>query len=184
MTTLFLAWQDPLSRTWFPVGKLTQAEGLYHFTYLQGALEASKKAGFSPIPAFPDFYLSYRSAALFPLFANRLLRRSRPEYSDFVQWLNLPEHTDDPIALLARSGGQRKTDYSASIPHPLHSNSGYYATSQLPGPTPSTPSVAPSIKRSPKTPPPQYPPKTNADVRIPNNSEIRVDSPPFLPLSL
>lgn len=55
MNTLFLAWQAPQSRTWYPVGKLTQAKGLYHFTYLQGALTAHTKAGFTPIVSFPDF---------------------------------------------------------------------------------------------------------------------------------
>ncbi len=126
MKTLFLAWQDPNSRTWFPIGKLTQEEGLYHFTYLQGALTAQSEAGFSPIVSFPDFHHRYSSAALFPLFANRLLRRSRPEYSDFLQWLNLPEEANDPIALLSRSGGRRKTDSFEVFPCPEKDEQGNY----------------------------------------------------------
>ncbi len=126
MKTLFLAWQDPTSRTWFPVGKLTHEEGLYHFSYLQGALEAKEKANFQPLWSFPEFHHTYNSAELFPLFANRLLRPSRPDYKDFVQWLNIPEQQDDPIALLARSGGRRKTDSFEVFSCPERDEQGNY----------------------------------------------------------
>ncbi len=118
MNTLFLAWQDSESRTWFPVGKLTHVDGMYHFSYLQGAIEAREKVDFQPIWSFPDLHQCYSSIELFPLFANRLLRPSRPDYKDFVKWLNLPEHQDEPIALLARSGGKRKTDSFEVFPCP------------------------------------------------------------------
>ncbi|MCY7281919.1 MAG: HIRAN domain-containing protein [Cyanobacteria bacterium CAN_BIN43] len=118
MKTLFLAWQDPSTRTWFPVGKLTHEDGMYHFYYIQGALVAKEKANFHPLWSFPDLYHSYSSIDLFPLFSNRLLRPSRPDYKDFVQWLNIPEQQDDPIALLARSGGKRKTDSFEVFPCP------------------------------------------------------------------
>ncbi|MGG6294968.1 HIRAN domain-containing protein [Leptolyngbya sp. AN02str] len=126
MKTLFLAWQDPTSRTWFPVGKLTHEGGLYQFSYLQGALEAREKSNFQPLWAFPEFYHTYSSVELFPLFANRLLRPSRPDYQDFVQWLNIPEQQDDPIALLARSGGRRKTDSFEVFPCPERDEQGNY----------------------------------------------------------
>ena len=126
MKTLFLAWQDPLSRAWFPIGKLTQEHKVYEFSYLQGALEARDQAGFEPIVSFPYFDHRYRSSDLFPLFANRLLRPSRPEFKDFVQWLNIPEHEDDPIALLARSGGKRKTDNFEVFPCPERDTDGNY----------------------------------------------------------
>ncbi|MBE7385833.1 MAG: DNA-binding protein [Leptolyngbya sp. SIO1E4] len=126
MKTLFLAWQDPHSRTWFPIGKLTQEHEVYQFSYLQGALEARDKAGFEPIVSFPQFDQGYHSRDLFPLFANRLLRSSRPEFKDFVQWLNIPEQEDDPIALLARSGGKRKTDNFEVFPCPERDADGNY----------------------------------------------------------
>lgn len=126
MKTLFLAWQDSISRTWFPIGKLTHEEGMYHFDYLQGALIAQEKASFQPIWSFPDLAHHYTSPELFPLFANRLLRPSRPDYKDFVQWLNIPAHQDDPIALLARSGGQRKTDSFEVFPCPERDRNGNY----------------------------------------------------------
>lgn len=126
MKTLFLAWQDPDSRTWFPVGKLTQEDGLYHFSYLQGAIVAKEQANFQPLWSFPDLSHCYSSTQLFPLFANRLLRPSRPDYKDFVQWLNIPEQEDDPIALLARSGGRRKTDSFEVFPYPERDEQGRY----------------------------------------------------------
>ena len=100
------------------MGKLTCEDGEYCFSYLQGAIQAQKTANFQPLWSFPDLFRRYRSAELFPLFANRLLRPSRPEYQDFVQWLNIPEQKEDPIALLARSGGKRKTDSFEVFPCP------------------------------------------------------------------
>ena len=133
MTTLFLAWQDPTSRAWFPIGKLTHDGQRYHFGYIQGALQALSAANFQPLFAFPDFHQSYTSIELFPPFANRLLRRSRPEYPDFIQWLDLasdangsPQTEIDPIALLARSGGKRATDHFEVFPLPERNEAGEY----------------------------------------------------------
>jgi len=126
LKTLFLAWQDPTSRTWFPVGRLTHEGGIYYFSYLQGAIEAKEKANFQPLWSFPDIHHGYSSTELFPIFANRLLRPSRPDYKDFVQWLNMPEQQDDPIALLARSGGKRKTDSFEVFPCPERDDQGNY----------------------------------------------------------
>lgn len=68
----------------------------------------------------------YESDRLFPLFSNRLLPRSRPDYKDFVKWLSVPEHGDDPFALLARSGGQRMTDTLEVFPCPERDSDGHY----------------------------------------------------------
>ena len=108
------------------MGQLTQHSGQYHFAYLQGALEAREKANFQPAYPFPDFYHTYTSVELFPLFANRLLRTSRPDFPDFVEWLNIPDHKDDPIALLARSGGKRQTDNFEVFPKPERTEDGSY----------------------------------------------------------
>ena len=94
--------------------------------YLKGALDAREQAGFEPILSFPRFDYSYASSDLFPLFANRLLRPSRPEYKDFIHWLNISEHQDDPIALLSRSGGKRKTDNFEVFPCPEPDADGNY----------------------------------------------------------
>jgi len=126
LKTLFLAWQDPESRTWFPIGKLTHEDGMYRFGYLQGVITAKDQGNFQPIWSFPDLHHIYSSTELFPIFANRLLRPSRPDYKDFVQWLNIPEDQDDPIALLARSGGRRKTDSFEVFPCPERDQNGKY----------------------------------------------------------
>jgi hypothetical protein len=57
-----------------------------------------------------DINCTYRSRELFPLLSNRLLSKNRPEYRDFLGWLNLRENEDDPLVLLARTGGFRATD--------------------------------------------------------------------------
>ena len=117
MNTLFLAWQDPKRRRWYPVGKLMRDNGTYHFSYTQGALEA-KAVGFGPLVAFPDLHASYTSEEVFPLFANRLLPKNRPEYQDFIKWLSLPRDQADPVAILARTGGENVTDTLEVFPSP------------------------------------------------------------------
>lgn len=37
MKTVYLSWQDPKNRQWFPVGKLTHEDGIYRFVYTEGA---------------------------------------------------------------------------------------------------------------------------------------------------
>ncbi|MCC6586962.1 MAG: DNA-binding protein [Bryobacterales bacterium] len=109
--TVYLAWQDPATRQWFPVGRLTKDEREeYVFVYLQGAQEAQQRAGFSGLAAFPAMDREYHSKTLFPLFSNRLLRPSRPDYEEFLEWLSLDQVSAQPLAVLARSGGQRVTD--------------------------------------------------------------------------
>ena len=109
-STLFLAWQDPNSRSWFPIGRLTFDGTNYQFTYTQGVLEAQQKCGFEPLPSFPRLGEVYTSTYLFSVFANRLMPKNRPDYSSFIHWLNLTQDESDPVAMLARSGGRRETD--------------------------------------------------------------------------
>ena len=125
MTTLFLAWRSPSTRTWYTVGRLT-ADGLYRFVYTHGAEQAEREGGFGGIPGFPERERIYESEALFALFADRLLPRSRPDYAEWLEWLSLPEHEHDPVALLARSGGQRATDSFEVFPSPERQPDGSY----------------------------------------------------------
>ena len=126
MKTLFLAWEGSGSRSWFPIGRLTFNRKEYQFNYTNGVREAKDKCGFEPLPSFPDFHKVYTSQKLFPLFSNRVMPRSRPDYPEFVQWLNIPQHEDDPIALLARSGGKRVTDKFEVFPCPEPDEKGRY----------------------------------------------------------
>jgi len=124
--TLFLAWQDPISRYWFSIGRLTFDGRLYQFIYTQGVKEAEAKGAFKPLSSFPDLDEVYTSTQLFPVFANRLMSRSRPDYSRFMEWLNIPNDEHDPMAILARSGGERETDTLAVFPCPEVNAQGQY----------------------------------------------------------
>lgn len=126
LKTLFLAWQDPNSRSWFPIGRLTFDGVSYQFVYTQGVKEAQEKCGFEPLSSFPRLNEVYKSTKLFPVFSNRLIPRSRPDYSKFIQWLNIPQHEDDPIAMLSRSGGRRQTDTLTVFPYPEPDEEGRY----------------------------------------------------------
>src|SRR5690348_6317788 len=110
MRTLFLAWQDPERRRWYPIGRLTSADGLYTFVYTRGAEEARRSAGFQPLASFPELLQAYVSEQLFPLFTNRALPQARPEYQEYLEWLAVPANEHDPVAILARSGGRKVTD--------------------------------------------------------------------------
>jgi hypothetical protein len=95
------------------------------FTYTKGAVSAAE-AGFHPLLSFPDLDDVYVSRDLFPLFANRLPPKSRPDYEEFVRWLDLGPSEADPMVLLARSGGRRETDMFEVFPVPEPSNGGRY----------------------------------------------------------
>lgn len=108
---LYLAWQDAVSRRWFPVGRLQKlTDQRYEFVYLRGYLEAHAQAGMSPILGFPDPETRYVSDALFPHFQNRVMPRSREDYPVYIERLGFHEPPRDPLEILARSGGRKVTD--------------------------------------------------------------------------
>jgi hypothetical protein len=124
--TLFLAWKDPISPNWFTIGRLTFDRNIYQFVYTQGVKEAEEKCAFTPLLSFPRLDEVYTSTYLFPVFANRVMSRSRPDYSSFIEWLDLPDGGDDPLEILARSGGERVTDTFAVFPDPEVDEEGLY----------------------------------------------------------
>ncbi|WP_150050098.1 HIRAN domain-containing protein [Methylomonas rhizoryzae] len=116
MNTLYIAWQDPQSRLWHTVGRLRREDNGYSFVYTQGALSTPN---FKYLGRMLDLHRHYVSRELFPLFANRVLSRSRPDYPDYVRWLGAdPKKNNDPLELLARSGGERATDELCVYPDP------------------------------------------------------------------
>lgn len=123
--TVFLAWQDHESRSWFPVGRLTFDGQKYRFVYIRGALEAQEQCGFQPLLSFPEWDGVYESDYLFPVFANRLMSPSRPEYRRFLERLNLDRDSQDLMAMLARCEGKRETDSLRVFPFPEQDGSGY-----------------------------------------------------------
>ncbi len=126
MKTLFLAWQDPNTRTWFPIGRLTYDGEEYQFSYVRGALQAREQCGFNALYSFPEFNQVYKSTIIFPLFSNRIMRSSRPDYKNYIERLNIPEKEDEPINILARSGGRKATDTLEVFPCPSQDENGLY----------------------------------------------------------
>lgn len=123
MKALFVAYQDTATRRWAPVGRLTREEGRYHFAYTRGA---EVMPGFVPFGRMRDLKVEYVSEKLFPLFANRVLPKSRPEYSDYLNWLGLSEASHDALEELARTGGLRATDSLELIPCPAPTEEARY----------------------------------------------------------
>ncbi len=126
---LFVTWRSPNTRSIKPVGRLAfdQDSGHYEFRYIQSAQQAVVE-GFTPFPEFPKLDAIYRGTELFPLFANRLMPPSRPDYPAFLTKLDLAADRVNPMAILARTGGSRKTDQIELIPWPNLDSDGCYVT--------------------------------------------------------
>lgn len=107
MNTVYVAWGNPKTTTWHPIGLLRELNGVFSFEYLAGVRDAK---GFEPLKEFPDLNTRYESTSLFPIFDNRLMVRGRPDYPIYLQWLGLEKSQDGPLAELAASGGRRMAD--------------------------------------------------------------------------
>lgn len=116
MKTLILTWQNPTTRSWFPVGRLDHDEKGYTFRYTKGANEA-KKEGFKTFSRMEKMDASYSSEELFPLFANRIMPKSRPEFNEYSKWFGV-EVSDNKLDWLAKSGGRKATDSLALFEAP------------------------------------------------------------------
>ncbi len=128
MNTLFVAWQDPASRRWFPIGRLQADRDIYFFSYTRGALRAQRETAFEPLLSFPELGTTYRAEHLFPMFSNRLLPSSRPEYRTYLGWLGVGDNERDPVTILARSGGRKATDTLELFRSPEQNERGEYET--------------------------------------------------------
>lgn len=101
---------------WGPVGRL-EHDGVYRFVYTQGARTLE---GFLPFYGMEDYEMVYESDELFPIFANRLLPKSRPEYEAFLRWSGFdPNDPPDPISILGVTEGIRQTDAIEVFPCPV-----------------------------------------------------------------
>ncbi|MEM7806647.1 MAG: HIRAN domain-containing protein [Planctomycetota bacterium] len=114
----------PKQGDWLPIGVLRRVGDFYRFGYTRG-IEAS--AGVRPLPGMPDPHRLYESKTLFPLFANRLLSSSRPEYEEYLRWGGFdPLDPPDPLAILGLTGGSRQTDQIEIFPCPARDADGRY----------------------------------------------------------
>lgn len=125
---LIIVWQNPNNRRWVPVGKLSYKDDKYSFQYTEGAKLECEESHFLPFGRMDDLDTKYESDDLFPIFKNRLLQKSRPEYKDYLSWLNLTADDISPFAELARSGGIRATDNLQIFPIPEPENNFYKVT--------------------------------------------------------
>lgn len=124
MSTLFVAWQQPHSKEWIPVAKLEFDGTTYSFSYTQGIFRAREfRQQFS---GMQNIGAVYRSSRLFPLFANRLISKSRPEFKDYLRWLGLSDLDENPMAILALTGGIRGTDSIELFQPPAVTEGGQY----------------------------------------------------------
>jgi hypothetical protein len=124
MNSLFVAWRSPdRNAGWRPVGQLEYDGNLYRFRYTQGAT----KPGFQPFSQMDTLDRVHESEDLFPIFANRLLSKSRPEYEEFLKWggfdVTLPP---EPIVILGVTEGLRHTDAIEVFPEPQRDAEGCY----------------------------------------------------------
>lgn len=122
---LLLAWKSPKTHDWIPVGRLSHKDNKYIFKYTYAAKESADNNIFTPFVKMPDVNQRYESLELFPVFQNRLLPKSRPEYASYLDWLNLKEENLSPLEELARSGGIRVTDNLQLFPVPEKTSGKY-----------------------------------------------------------
>lgn len=104
--TLTVTRPHPTTRIRHAVAELTFDGRTYTFRYLPAAAE---QPGFRPILGFPDLFDSYVSDTLFPLFAQRVLSPTRPDYAAFMASWWLPE-TATAWQQLATTRGARQSD--------------------------------------------------------------------------
>jgi hypothetical protein len=124
MKSLFVAWRPAAPHEgWRPVGRLEHENGIYRFFYTEGA----RKPGFRPFAQMDRLESVYESDELFPLFANRLLSRSRPEYEAYLRWSGFDiANPPDPIVILGVTEGIRQTDAIEVFPCPEPDGAGCY----------------------------------------------------------
>jgi hypothetical protein len=122
---LLVAWRSGTpERGWQPVGRLEHDGGVYRFVYTKGA---RMLGDFQPFPQMENLEEVYESEELFPVFANRLLSKSRPEYEAYLRWGGFtPDNPPDPISILGVTEGRRQTDSIEVFPCPVPDASGCY----------------------------------------------------------
>lgn len=126
MSTLLVASRssEPQHGGWSPIGRLEFDNGIYRFVYTKGAKTAKDFTPFSGMENLEDIYESFE---MFPIFANRLLSKSRPEYEAFLKWSGFdPANPPDPLILLGVTEGIRRTDLIEVFPCPVPDANGCY----------------------------------------------------------
>jgi hypothetical protein len=111
---------------WGPVGRLEHVGSGYRFVYTRGARTLE---GFRAFSGMENLNQIYESDDLFPIFKNRLLPESRPEYEAYLRWSGFdPNNPPDPISILGVTEGIRQTDSIELFPCPEPDLNGCYVS--------------------------------------------------------
>lgn len=122
---LLVLWQDPATRAMLPVGVLSFDGIQYRFEYLPAA---QRSKDFRPLLGFKDLGASYLSEELFPLFRERVLDPSRPDFARVVERLDLDVSHATPWEQLVRTGGTSEGDTLQVTPLPHAAGEGWACT--------------------------------------------------------
>lgn len=76
---------------------------------------------------FPELDGDYWAPELFPLFKNRIMSPSRPDFQEYLQVLGL-EANAEPIEILAANGGRRLTDAYEVFPKLVKQEDGSFVS--------------------------------------------------------
>lgn len=109
-----VAWQHPDERSVRPVGLLQYDGQTHEFFYLRTVSEVKD---FRPFLNFPDLAHVYRSTDLFPMFSQRVMSPRRPDYTHYLQQLDLTRNAT-PWEQLARTEGKLASDTIQLMPEP------------------------------------------------------------------
>jgi hypothetical protein len=85
---LYLAWRNPDSRRILPIARLLKHNGEYEFACINAVKQATH-LGFQPLLSFPDLDGVYITSELPPLFTNRVMPKSRPDFPECVSELGI-----------------------------------------------------------------------------------------------
>ena len=108
---LFVIWRAPTpAGTRHVVGTLARTTQGFAFEYLpQPATEAAAQSGFREIFGFPVSGEVFESRYLFPIFQERIPSPARADFKRMMSDWGVVQ-LDDPMEVLARSGGVLATD--------------------------------------------------------------------------
>lgn len=129
-TELLVVWQQPSTRAMIPVGILTFDGGTYAFEYLPNVAQIAE---FRPLLGFRDLTKRYESDELFPLFHERVMDPTRPDFVRVLDELSLDPASATPWEQLVRSGGSSEGDTLQVTPFPRESAEGWTCTALAAG---------------------------------------------------
>ncbi len=109
--TLIVFWRSPRLDRLLAIGVLTlrKESPRFEFRYVE-EVHLAIGQGFRAFLEFPTLGQAYVADELFPLFANRLMAESRPDYDWYLERHGLSREPGDDLALLLRTDGRRATD--------------------------------------------------------------------------